>query len=95
MFLGSYHFDGDPADLRAGYERLMGGIPPESTQLHVCVERDGGITVFDACPSRDVFLEFSGGAAFRSACAAAGLPPARVELLGEVVAARLGDAVAG
>lgn len=30
MFLGAYHFDGDPAVQLAGYRRLMAGFPPDS-----------------------------------------------------------------
>ena len=31
---------------------MLAGYPPESLELHICVERDDGITVYDACPSR-------------------------------------------
>ena len=89
MFLGAYHFDGDPADLLPGYRRLMAGFPPDSSDLHVCVERVDGITVFDACPSSDVFAGFSADLEFRMAIEAAGLPAPRVEPIGEVRTARL------
>ena len=89
MFLGAYHFDGDPAVLMSGYRRLMAGSPPDSSDLHVCVEHVDGITVFDACPSREVFAGFSTGVEFRMAIADAGLPAPRVEPLGEVRTARL------
>ncbi len=46
-----------------------------------------GISVYDACPSRAVFLEFSGGRIFADACAAAGLPVPTVRPLGDVYAA--------
>ena len=89
MFLGAYHFDGDPADLLPGYRRLMAGFPPDSSDLHVCVERVDGITVFDACPSSDVFAGVSTGVEFRLAIKDAGLPVPRVEPVGEVQIARL------
>lgn len=89
MFLGAYHFDGDPGVLMAAYGRLMRGFRPESADLHVCVERADGITVYDACPSREVFAGFSTGPEFRAAIEAAGLPAPRVEPLGEVRTARL------
>ena len=89
MFLGAYHFDGDPADLMSGYRLLMAGFPPDSSDLHVCVERVDGITVFDACPSREVFAGFSTGLEFRMAIDGAGLPAPRVEPMGEVRTARL------
>ncbi len=89
MFLGAYHFDGDPTDLLPGYRRLMAGFPPGSSDLHVCVERVDGITVFDACPSSEVFADFSTALGFRMAIEDAGLPAPRVESIGEVRTARL------
>lgn len=92
MFLGAYHFHGDPAVLLAGYERLMSSFPEESLDLHVCIVHEHGMTVYDACPSRAVHAEFSGGAAFAATIAAAGLPSPRVEPLGDVHAVRVGEA---
>ena len=57
MFLGAYHFDGSFEELLPAYERLAASYPPDSLDLHVCIERDGGLTVFDACPSSAVFAE--------------------------------------
>ena len=89
MFLGAYHFDGDPAGLLTGYRRLMEGFPPGSSDLHVCVEHVDGITVFDACPTSEVFAAFSTGFEFRTAIERAGLPAPRIEPIGEVRTARL------
>lgn len=89
MFLGAYHFHGEPTALVAAYDRLMTSFPPEAVELHVCVVLATGITVFDACPSRDVFADFSQGDGFLSAVAAAGLPEPRVEPLGDVHAAQV------
>ena len=89
MFLGAYHFDGQPSDLTAAYDRLMDQFPPGVIELNVCVSHDDGITVFDACPSRDAFAGFSQSADFLAAVTAAGLPAPRVELLGDVHAATL------
>jgi len=91
MYLGAYHFDGEPGDLLRGYARLMEGRPSDTIDLHVCVVRVGGITVYDACPSRAVFEEFSESAGFRAAVAAAGLPALRVEPVGEVHSALCGQ----
>lgn len=91
MFLGAYRFKGVPADLLSGYERLMAGMPPDAISLHVCVVEEDAIIVFDACPTRDVFLAFSSGPAFAAAVAAAGLPEPSVQPFGTVHAARLGD----
>jgi hypothetical protein len=90
MVLGGYHFDGEPDDLVPAYERLMAGFRPESLDLHVAVVRDGGLTVYDACPSEAVFASFSASADFADAVRAAGLPVPRVELLGNVVDVRAG-----
>ena len=89
MFLGAYHFDGDPAVLLAAYRRLMAGFPPSTSDLHVSIERGDGITIFDACPSQAVFSAFSTSPEFGAALHAAGLPAPRVEPLGEVRTARL------
>ena len=88
MFLSAYHFDGDPEALLAAYRALMAGFPPEAIELHLCVARESGITVFDACPNRAEFVAFSTGADFRAALDAAGLPAPRIEPLGEVHAVR-------
>lgn len=84
LFLAAYHFDGDPRDLLPAYDRLMAGFPPEMTALHVCVERPGGISIYDACPSRADFEAFSTSGEFLGAVAAAGLPAPRVVPVGDV-----------
>jgi hypothetical protein len=84
MFLGAYHFDGDPDALAAAYRRLVEGFPPGALQLHVCVATPDGLTVYDACPTREVFDAFSRGDDLAQAVAAAGLPAPRVRPLGEV-----------
>jgi hypothetical protein len=89
MFLGAYHFDGDPGPLLAAYRALMREFAPATSDLHVCVERVDGITVYDACPSQAVFAAFSAGPEFAGALQAAGLPRPRVAQLGEVRSARL------
>lgn len=89
MFLGAYHFAGDPTELVAAHDRLTAQFPPGALDLHVCVARDDSIVVFDACPSREVFDDFSRSADFLGAVAAAGLPTPRVEPLGDVHSAEL------
>ncbi len=93
MFLSAYHFHGDPVALAAAHDRLYQRFPPESLDLHVCVLVAGGITVFDACPSRELFAGFSQSAEFRQALAEAGLPQPRLEPLGEVRDVRVRDGV--
>ena len=93
MFLGAYHFDGLADELLVAYERLLAMFPPEKLDLHVCVVRDGGLTVYDACPSSAVFASFSAGDDFAGALRTAGLPTPRVEPIGEVHTAQLRQAV--
>jgi hypothetical protein len=83
MFLGAYHFDGDPAVLVPAYENLMSGFPTDAIALHACVVTDRGISVYDACPSRADFEEFTSGG-FQAAVVAAGLPLPRIVPLGDV-----------
>lgn len=89
MFLGAYHYGGPPDALLAGYWRLASMIPADSLDLHVCVARDAGILVLDACPSAEVFAGFSAGEDFRGLHAAARLPLPQVEALGVVEQALL------
>ena len=94
MFLSAYHFHGDPTTLAAAHDRLYQRFPPESLHLHVCVLVAGGITVLNACPSREVFSVFSQSAEFREALAETGLPQPRLEPLGEVHDVRVRDEAA-
>ena len=52
MYLGAAHFDGDPGELLPAYYRLLERFGVETLDVHLCVTRDDGLTVFDACPSR-------------------------------------------
>ncbi len=88
MYLAAYHFDGAAEDLLPAYDKLFATFPPEQLTLHTCVVRDGGITVFDSCPDEATFTAFSGDPGFAAAIADAGLPPARIEPLGEFHAVR-------
>jgi hypothetical protein len=93
VFLSAYHFHGDPVALAAAHDRLYQRFPPEPLDLHVCVLVAGGITVFDACPSREAFAAFSQSAEFRQALADAGLPQPRLEPPGGVHDVRVRDGV--
>jgi hypothetical protein len=92
MFLGSYRFAGDPAALLPAYDKLVAAYP-DAVDLHACVIADDGITVYDACPSREVFEGFTAGPEFAAAVADAGLPRPVVTGLGDVHRARLREAV--
>jgi hypothetical protein len=89
MFLGAYHFDGPPGELVPAYGRLMDSFPPDTLDLHVCIVRETGLTVLDACPSAATFTEFSASIEFAGAVRAAGLPMPRVEAMGDVHSARV------
>ena len=84
MFLGVYRFAGDPDELVPAYDRLLASIPAGMVELQLCVLTADGISVLDACPSREVFDEFSTSDGFAAAVEAAGLPEPTVEPLGEV-----------
>jgi hypothetical protein len=90
MFLGAYHFDGHADELLPAYHRLLDGFPPGAVELQLCVGTERGLTLFDTCP---VFEAFSGGETFRIALAAAGLPQPRVEPIGDLHHADVGETV--
>lgn len=89
LYLGAVHFDGDPDVLLPGYRRLSERFPIETLDLHVSVRRDDGITIYDACPTREIFDDFTTGETFLGAVAEAGLPVPRVEGLGDVQVAHV------
>ena len=39
MFLGVYHFSGEPGELSRAYDRLVALLPPDSFEFHACIER--------------------------------------------------------
>jgi hypothetical protein len=88
MFLGRYDFDGDPDTLLEAYDRMMASMPAEAIGFQICIRRDGGITIYDTCPSAEVFAEFSSSPQTREAMSGAGLPEPVVTPLGEAHAAR-------
>jgi hypothetical protein len=90
VFLGKYDFEGDPDDLLAAYERMMQAVPEGNITLHACVSHDTGITIYDTCPSAEVFAAFSSSPELHLAMHQAGLPAPRVTPLGEVRVARFG-----
>jgi hypothetical protein len=84
MYLSCYHFDGDTGQLVTAYQRLLDTFPPGAIQFQVCVQRADGLDVYDGCPTRDEFIQFSRSPEFAAAVSAAGLPRPRIEELGEV-----------
>lgn len=89
MYLGAVHFDGDPGALLPAYHRLLERFGIDTLDVHLCVARDDGLTVFDGCPTKAVYEEFTTSDAFRIAVAAAGLPAPRIEGLGDIQVAHL------
>lgn len=87
MFLGIYRFEGDTAQLRLAYDRMLELMPHSNLQLHVCVPGDNGLSVIDACPNKESFLSFTSSSEFAEALKAAGLPVPQVTPMGEVHAA--------
>ncbi len=89
LYLGAVHFEGDPGELMLGYHRLLEQFPIESLDVHLCITRDNGLTVFDACPTKAIHEQFTTSDAFLGAVAEAGLPAPRIESLGDVLVAHL------
>lgn len=89
MYLGALHFDGDPGALLPAYHRLLERFGLGALDVHLCISRDDGLTVFDACPAKAVFEEFTTSGMFRGAVTAAGLPAPRIEGLGDIQVAHL------
>jgi len=52
LYLGAAHFDGDPGQLLPGYHRMLQRFGIDALDVHLCIVRDDGLTVFDACPRR-------------------------------------------
>ena len=88
MFLGTYRFVGDPTELAAAYDRLMGQFPDDQLLLHVCVTTDEGLVVYDTCPSQAEFRAFSKDPTVLNTMREAGLPAPLVEEIGEVHSAK-------
>ena len=93
MYLGTYTFTGDTTELKAGYDRLLANFGAADFLVHIAALGDGELTVIDACPDKATFVEFSKGAMFLGAVAAAGLPEPKVTLVGEVRTAMLKEMV--
>ena len=89
MYLGAAYFDGDPGELLPAYQRMLDTFGLEALDVHLCITRDGGLTVFDACPTREIYEEFVRSEMFLGAIAAAGLPEPRVSGLGDVQVAHV------
>ena len=93
LYLGAFHFDGDPGELLPGYHRLLEQFPIDALDVHLCITHDNGLTVFDACPTQAVHEQFTTSYTFLDAVAGAGLPAPRIEGLGDVLVAHLREEV--
>jgi hypothetical protein len=89
LYLGAMHFDGNPGELLPGYHRMLEQFGIDTLDVHLCIVREDGLTVLDACPSKTDYEEFTTSDMFREAVAAAGLPAPRIEGLGNVQVAHL------
>ena len=79
MHLGIYRFEGDPAELLPAYDRMLASMPRGAIIFHACAVEPHGITIYDACPTREAFERFSPGAECEAALTAAGLPAPEIE----------------
>jgi hypothetical protein len=94
MFMGSYEFSGDAAELLGAYDRLMEGMPPDGLLFHACVATADGIRIYDCCPSQGIFAGVSSSPELLEAIRVAGLPAPTVRQIGEVHVARIHDVFA-
>ena len=78
MYLGIYRFTGDSQALLAAYDRFMESMPPGNISWHLCAVEPDGITIYDTCPSEEIFHAFSTSDGFQEAVANAGLPQPQV-----------------
>ena len=75
-----WKFAGDPDDLLARYDAMMGEIGAGNLRLHICLRADDGIVMLDACPSKEAFEAFATSDAFRELRERHGLPePVQVD----------------
>ena len=51
LYLGAAHFDGDPGGLLPAYHRMLERFGIDTLDVHLCIVRDDGLTVLDACPA--------------------------------------------
>ena len=93
MYLGAVYFDGDPGELLPAYQRMLEKFGLESLDVHLCITTDAGLTVFDACPTREIYEEFTRSETFLGAIAEAGLPEPRVSGLGNIQVAHVRQAI--
>jgi len=87
MFLGIYRFEGNADQLLVGYQKMMELVPKSAIHLHICIRDSRGLSVFDSCPTREVFEKFSGGDDFLGLVRMAGLPAPTVTPIGEIESA--------
>jgi hypothetical protein len=87
------HFDGDPDELLPAYQRMLEKFGLETLDIHLCITRDGGLTVFYACPTKQIYEEFTRSETFLGAIAEAGLPVPRVSGLGDIQVAHVRQAI--
>jgi hypothetical protein len=74
MHASIWRFAGDPEELLHRYDAMVAEIPAASMRLHLCMRAPDGIVLFDTCPTREIYEEFSKGEAFRALRRRHGLP---------------------
>src|SRR6516165_7500153 len=55
MHVSIWKFTGDPDELTACYDELLGEFPTDQLIVHLCLRDPDGIVVVDTCPSREAF----------------------------------------
>jgi hypothetical protein len=90
MFLGIYRFNGSKEELLPAYEKLVQMMPNENLHLQVCIADETGMSIYDTCPTREIFEAFSSSPDLQAALQSAGLPQPEIRQIGEIHAAIVG-----
>lgn len=89
MYLGTYRFDGDPAELVTAYDQLMAAFDVHGFDLHVCAVDAAGLSVVHGCPTEAIFRAFETSPQWAAAYSSVGLSAPTVIHHGEVHEAHL------
>jgi len=74
MHASIWKFTGDPDELLASYDSLLGEIPSADFIAHLCLRAPDGIVIVDTCPSQEAFEAFATSDEFRDARRRHGIP---------------------
>ena len=79
MHASIWTFTGDPDQLLASYDALVGEVPTASMRFHACVRTPDRIMLFDTCPTKEIFVEIRASEWWCEALVRHALPQPRSE----------------